>query len=66
MKNELCLPSLPEELTKRLKDLHDIRRTGLAKRKEEEQERRRRLTADERKQVFEKTGGHCHLCGGER
>ena len=43
-----------------------MRRTEQARRKleENEQDRRRRLTPDERKQVFSKTDGHCHLCGG--
>jgi 5-methylcytosine-specific restriction endonuclease McrA len=65
--NELCLPQSDDELTKRLKDLHEARKTEQARRKqkEKEQERRRQLTADERNQVFSKTGGHCHLCGGE-
>jgi 5-methylcytosine-specific restriction endonuclease McrA len=63
--NELCLPQSDDELTKRLKDLHEARRTVQAKRKEKEQERRRQLTADERKKVFDKTRGHCHLCGGD-
>ncbi|MGA9527827.1 MAG: HNH endonuclease signature motif containing protein [Terriglobales bacterium] len=62
--NEIQLPQSDEELTKHLKFLHGKRRTDKAKRKEEEQERRRRLTPDERKEVFNKTGGHCHLCGG--
>jgi 5-methylcytosine-specific restriction endonuclease McrA len=65
--NELSLPQSDDELTKRLKELHGKRRTEQARRKleEKEQERRRRLTADERKQVFDKTGGYCHLCGGD-
>ena len=65
--NELSLPQSDEELTKRLREIHGNRRTDKARRKleEKEQERRRRLTADERQKVLDKTGGHCHLCGGD-
>jgi 5-methylcytosine-specific restriction endonuclease McrA len=66
--NELLLPKLPDELTKRLKDLHEDRRKVQAERKESEPERlhrRRQLTDDERREVLTKTDGHCHLCGGD-
>src|SRR5260370_30394361 len=63
--NELSLPQSDDELTKRLKELHGKRRTEQARRKleENEQERRRRLSADERKQVFGKTGACMHAVG---
>lgn len=65
--NELSLPQSDEELTKRLRELHGNRKTEQAIRKEQEKERerRRRLTSEQRKQVFDKTGGRCHLCGGD-
>jgi 5-methylcytosine-specific restriction endonuclease McrA len=63
--NELLLPQSDEELTEHLKDLHEARRKVQAKRKEKEQERRRPLSDDERAKVLDKTGGHCHLCGGD-
>jgi 5-methylcytosine-specific restriction endonuclease McrA len=65
--DELLLPESDDALTERLRKLHGDRRTEQARRKleEKEQERRRHLSPDERKQVFDKTRGHCHLCGGD-
>jgi hypothetical protein len=64
--NELLLPESDDALTEQLRKLHKARRTEQARRKleEKEQERRRQLSPNERKQVFDKTYGHCHLCGG--
>jgi len=65
--NELLLPESDDALTERLRKLHNNRRTEQERHKleEKEQERRRHLSSDERKQVLGKTGGHCHLCGGD-
>jgi len=63
--NELRLPESGEELTKRLKELHEDRKRVQAKRKEGKPEGRRSLSDDERTKVLAKTAGHCHLCGGD-
>jgi 5-methylcytosine-specific restriction endonuclease McrA len=60
----LRLPPNPDELAKRLQELHQERRDLKRKRKQEKQKDRRPLNAEERKVVLEKTNGHCHLCGG--
>ncbi len=63
--NELRLPQLADELADCLKHLHQERRKLQVERKKLTQERRRQLTDAERKKVLDKTGGHCHLCGGD-
>jgi 5-methylcytosine-specific restriction endonuclease McrA len=65
--DELALPLSPDDLTKRLQKLHEDRRTEQGRRKteEKEEERRHHLNPYERKQVWDKTAGHCHLCGGD-
>jgi hypothetical protein len=55
----LTLPNSEDELSKRLKELHD-------KRKEFPRlPRNSSLTQKQRKDVLKKTGGRCHLCGGK-
>ncbi len=63
--SRLFLPQSPDELTKRLKSLHEVRREVQKERKKSDQEHRRHLTNKERTEVLEKTDKHCHLCGGD-
>lgn len=65
MSNRLELPANSDELTQRLRDLHEKRRNLRKDRKKLKQERRRSLTEEERADAFKKTGGNCHLCGGD-
>ena len=62
---KLLLPPSPDELAKRLQSLHKERSELQQKRKQEKQKRRHSLNAGERGKVLEKTGSHCHLCGGQ-
>ena len=57
--NELDIPESTVELVKRLAELHGERK------KLPRPPRRTSLTREERKIVIGKTGGLCHLCGGE-
>jgi 5-methylcytosine-specific restriction endonuclease McrA len=65
MSNRLDLPVSPDELTQRLRDLHEKRRKVRKERRKLKQGRRRPLTEEERREAFSKTGGNCHLCGGD-
>ena len=62
--SELDLPKSADALAERLKSLHEARKKVQEERKKLPQGRRRQLADDERANVFKKTAGHCHLCGG--
>ncbi len=52
-----------EEFVQRIRDLRESRRQQ--RRDVGSNRSRKSLTKDEREEVFAKTAGHCHICGGE-
>ncbi len=50
----------PAEFSALLKELHQTRRNRVARNRAP----RQRLSAADRKQIFAKAGGRCHICGG--
>ena len=54
------IPTTSEQLSERLKELHDEQRQ---RRKETRGSERKALTQKERAQVLQKTDARCHLCG---
>lgn len=54
-----------EEFVKRLRALRKVRRKEKVKSKLPAAAKKKRLSKMERKAIFEKTGGRCHVCGGD-